>query len=78
MHIYVRDKEFNIVHRVGEDPHDSLYVDMYGTVHYHNLQNGEGCGADSLLDEDAVYEFCPMEYGNIDEEYLKKYKPTIR
>lgn len=76
--VWVRDRNFNTIHRVGSDQHDSFYVDSEGTLHYYNLQCGEGCDSQSLLDEDACYEFCPMLYGEIDPEYLEKYEPEIK
>ena len=69
--IYVRDKADGRIHRVGDDQHDSLWVDSSGTVHFHNLQNGDGCGADSITDPGAGYEFCPSDDGTVDEDYLK-------
>lgn len=68
---WVRDKQSNVIHRVGDDQHDSVYVDHEGTLHYHNLQNGDGCGEKSLINDGAGYEFCPMEYQEIDQTYLK-------
>lgn len=41
--LFIRDKYSGSIHRIGDDPHDSLYVDEDGTVHYYNLQNGDGC-----------------------------------
>ena len=71
--IYVRDRADNTIHRVGDDRHDSLWVDESGTVHYSNLQNGDGCGAYSIKDKMAGYEFCPSEYGRIDKDYAEKF-----
>ena len=69
--IFVRDKITGIIHKVGEDGHDSLWVDSDGTVHFHNLQNGDGCGANSIIQdkESCGYEFCPSDYGRIDRDY---------
>lgn len=67
--IYVRDKYSGKMHRVGDDRHDSLWVDAAGTVHYHHLQNGDGCGARSrmLPKERAGFEFLSSDCGDIHE-----------
>ena len=44
----IRDKDSGIVHVIGTNPHDTLYV-KNGIVEYYNLQNG--CGTD------GTYEF---------------------
>lgn len=41
--IYIRDKESNIVRRVGDNRHDMLTINEHGQLCYHNLQNGGGC-----------------------------------
>lgn len=64
--LYIRDKQTGKVHMVGSDRHDSLWVDDNGTVHYHNLQNGDGCGDNSHTDAEAGYEFMPSEYGELE------------
>lgn len=46
------------IHKVGDEPHDSLWVDSAGVVHYMNLQNGEGTTGD--------YRFVPSDCGMID------------
>lgn len=68
--LWVRDKANGEIHRLGDDQHDGIWVSYDGTVHFSNLQNGDGCGAHSLTDELAGYEFCPSDYGRVDEEYL--------
>lgn len=71
--IYVRDKYSGRIHRVGDDQHDSLWVDAAGTVHYHHLQNGDGCGPRSrmLPKERAGFEFVPSDCGDIfDPDHL--------
>lgn len=67
--LWIRDKTTGAVHRIGEDVHDGLWVDHMGTVHYHNLQNGDGCAANSHTDELAGYEFLPSDFGELDNEY---------
>lgn len=66
--LYVRDKATGRVHRIGSDKHDGLWVDEEGTVHYENLQNGDGCGAESRQDPLAGYEFVPSDFGTPDGE----------
>ena len=62
---YVRDKETGIIHKVGTDQHDSIFVDLAGELHYHNMQNGDGCSGKSRLDDKCGYEFVPSEYGEL-------------
>ena len=64
--LYIRDKQTGKVHMVGSDRHVSLLVDDNGTVHYKNLQNGDGCGANSHTDTESGYEFMPSEYGELE------------
>ena len=42
--LYVKDRHTGLVHKVGTNKHDSLWVDSYGTVYYQNLQNGYPSG----------------------------------
>ena len=55
--LWIRDKYSGNVHKIGDDPHDCLMVDEEGTVHYYNLQCGDGCigyqsvNRDTLSDE---------------------------
>ncbi len=63
--IYVRDKESGIIHKVGTDQHDSLWVDAAGEVHYRNMQNGDGCSGKSHLDNRCGYEFVQSDCGEI-------------
>ena len=67
---YIRDKLSGKIHGYGDDVHDSIWVDSEGTLHYYNLQTGDGCCEKSVLDEECGYEFCPMEYGRIEPGYL--------
>lgn len=64
--LYVRDKMSGKIHKVGDDPHDALWVDSSGTVHYFNLQNGDGCAANSNTDKYAGYEFMPRDLGDLE------------
>ena len=58
--LYVLDKYFNEIHRIGADTHDSLSI-RDGKLFYYNLQNGDGgfvadeasCGYVILWSEDG-------------------------
>ena len=82
--IYVRNKYTGRIHRVGDDVHDSFWVDRNGTLLYHNMQNGDGCvgyhsvNQDKTVDNPEEYqfgfEFVPMMDGELDEPYATQYK----
>ncbi len=82
--IYVRNKYTGRIHRVGDDVHDSFWVDRNGTLLYHNMQNGDGCigyhsvNQDKTVDDPEEYqfgfEFVPMMDGELDEPYATQYK----
>lgn len=40
----VFDKREKVMHVVGDDTHDSLFVGLENELMYYNLQNGEGSG----------------------------------
>lgn len=40
--IFVKDNTDGKVHEYGTNPHDSLTLQEDGSLHYENLQNGEG------------------------------------
>ena len=63
--LYIRDKDSGRIHRVGDECHDGLWVDTGGTVHYFNLQNGDGCSHHSRTDKNAGYEFMPSDFGEL-------------
>lgn len=63
--LYIRDKDSGRIHRVGNECHDGLWVDTGGTVHYFNLQNGDGCSDNSRMDKNAGYEFMPSDFGEL-------------
>lgn len=69
--LYVRDKHSGRIHKIGEDQHDGLWVDQSGSVHYHNLQNGDGCSVNSHTDEAAGYEFMPSDFGEMEANHEK-------
>jgi hypothetical protein len=81
--LYVRDKYSGRIHRVGDDVHDSLWVDEAGTVHYHNMQNGDGCPAFKSINTkkdingdgyEYGFEFVPMMDGEMAEPYATQLK----
>lgn len=53
--LYVKDKQSNIIHMVGTDSHDRLYLDIEGNIQYSNLQNGGGTPDDYsfVLDDEG-------------------------
>lgn len=72
--LYVYDRQNGKIHRVGDDQHDSLWVDLVGTVHYHHLQNGDGCGGSSRENSRGGFEFVPSDCGSIDEKFMEEVK----
>ena len=86
--IYVKDKYSGRVHRVGDGVHDSIRVDSEGTLHYYNLQNGDGCIGYKSINKETLgikgreseykygYEFVPSDIGEADPEDLsaERYK----
>lgn len=60
--IYVRDKQSERIHRVGDDQHDQLVIGGDGHLHYLNLHNGDGCTTGER-GEGYGYEFVP----NVDD-----------
>ena len=66
--LYIKDRSSGQIHRIGDDPHDSLYVDHNGSVHYFNLQCGDGAGPYSLLNKDYGFEFVQSDCGEPDDE----------
>lgn len=62
--LYVRDRYHNTVHRIGDDVHDHLYVDDDGTVHFENMQNGDGCIGYNSLERTTIGE----KYPNVEWE----------
>ena len=60
---FVKDKLTGRIHKVGDDQHDSIWVDQDGELHYYNLQNGDGCSGKSRKDDGCGYEFVPSDCG---------------
>ena len=83
--IFVRDKYSGRIHRVGDNTHDMLWVDPAGTIHYYNMQNGDGCiGYQSINEEKDSdgnyafgYEFVPIQDGEMIEPYASQYKKQL-
>lgn len=63
---WVRDKLTGRVHKVGDEQHDSIWVDDEGELHYMNLQNGDGCSGKSHLKDGDGYEFVPSDCGTLE------------
>lgn len=62
--LYVIDKESGEIHKIGDNPHDSFWVDSKGVLHYCNLQNGDGCGGDEWENgKESGYAFLPQDVG---------------
>ena len=83
--LYVLDKSTKKIHRIGDERHDSLYVndaDNSYSLRYYNLQNGDGGG---LNDEDghgyvilqSLNGLLTDEYGIIDKRYEKEISEYI-
>lgn len=53
--LYVKDNTSDIIHMVGTDSHDRLYLDAEGNIQYSNLQNGGGTPDDYsfVLDDEG-------------------------
>lgn len=53
--LYVKDISSDVIHMVGTDAHDRLYLDANGSIQYLNLQSGGGTPDDYsfVLDEDG-------------------------
>lgn len=61
--LYIKDRSSGQIHRIGDDPHDSLYVDHNGSVHYFNIHCGDGAGPYSMMDKKAGFEFIESDCG---------------
>lgn len=73
--LYIRDKYNGHIHKIGDNPHDCLMVDDDGTVHYYNLQNGDGCiGYKSVNRETLVDKYPDKVWGKRASEYISGYE----
>ena len=57
--LYIKDKDLNLIRRIGDDPHDMLTINDKGQLCYYNLQNGDGCR--TVEEPQDWYEFVPNE-----------------
>lgn len=76
--LYVYDKHFKKIHRIGDDVHDAFMV-MDGEVHYYNMQNGDGGTVNDV--EGYGYVILKSEYGWLEGEYGildKRYEKEIQ
>lgn len=81
MNIYVKNNLNGIIHRVGDDRHDSLIIED-GKLSYYNLQCGEGTrfGGYSFCDKngntdfenDCYDNYYPIDLDSIEKELLNK------
>jgi hypothetical protein len=76
--LYIKDRRSGQIHRIGDDPHDSLYVDHNGSVHYFNMQCGDGAGPYSQLSKDDGFEFIQSECGYPDDETVMEEAEKFR
>ena len=73
--LYIRDKYRNTIHRIGDNPHDCLAVDENGTIHYRNLQNGDGCiGYMSVNRETLADKYPDKNWGERAGEFTSGYE----
>ena len=73
--LYIRDKYCNTIHKIGDNPHDCLMVDDEGTVHYYNLQNGDGCiGYMSVNRETLADKYPDRNWGERAGEFTSGYE----
>ena len=73
INLYIRDKDLNVIRRIGDNPHDMLTINDEGQLCYCNLQNGGGCRTgefpsdwyEFVCNEDMYgYNIDPREDGN--------------
>ena len=73
--LYIRDKYSGKIHKVGDDTHDCITVDEEGTIHYYNLQNGDGCiGYKSVNRETLSEKYPDGDWGVRGIEYISGYE----
>lgn len=64
--LYVFDRETKRIHRIGDDPHDALYV-RNGAIRYHNMKNGDGGGCEN--DHSYGYVILQSKDGFLEDEF---------
>lgn len=73
--LWIRNKYSGAVHRIGDDPHDCLYVDDEGTVHYENLQCGDGCEGYKSVNRETLSDIHPdRDWGRRADEFTYGYE----
>lgn len=73
--LYIRDKYTGKIHKVGDNTHDCIIVDEEGTIHYYNLQNGDGCIGYKSVNRETLSEKYPDEdWGVSGIEYISGYE----
>lgn len=76
--LYIYDKDCDRIHRIGDNPHDSLNFDAKRGVSYYNLQNGCGC---SMQEDSENYAFVASENGMLTDEFgiiEQRYKEQVQ
>lgn len=71
--LFIKDNYSGNIHRIGDNCHDSLYVDSEGTVHYYNLQNGDGCKDHSTILQTLKEKYPDRDWGERANEYVCGY-----
>jgi len=75
INLWIRDKYSGRIHKIGDNSHDCLTVDDEGTVHYYNLQNGDGCsGYKSVNRETLADKYPDRNWGERAKEYTSGYE----
>lgn len=62
--VFDKASKYNPMHIVGEDSHDSFWIDSDNVFHYSNLQNGEGSG--------ECGDYILMQYTNLKDTNKKE------
>ena len=71
--LFIKDNYSGNIHRIGDNCHDSLYVDSEGTVHYYNLQNGDGCKDHSAKLQTLKEKYPDRDWGERANEFVCGY-----
>ena len=70
--LFLKDTDSGTIHRFGDDQHDSLWTDSNGVVHYHNLQNGDGCPLDGTAPlSKADYGYLPVRFEDLSRKEIE-------
>ena len=81
--LWVMDKYSKRIHRIGDGWHDSLSSDIYGEVHYVNMQNGDGGGVKDVEGYGYVILMSDSgslldEFGIIDKRFVVEIKEYLK